>query len=473
MSTNPKPLWKHQAEAIGRALGSRDFALLHEAGTGKTRTMIQILRRRFSAKGRVMRTIILCPKVVVKNWKREFAEYSKVNPNDVILLLGTGAQRLKILKANPGAKVFITNYETMQMKDVATELAISNPEILVCDESHRCKNMKSKRAQAVAYLAQLCQHRYIMTGTPVLNTAMDLFMQFKILNLGETLGTNFYAFRAKYFEDANSRWAGKPGYFPKFEPRPETYWELSQKIGAVSSVAKKEECLDLPPFVMKTVEVEMSKAQLKAYKEMRDEYVAYIESKSGEPQAVVAQLAITKALRLQQIVSGFAKTDTGSEVSFEENPRLEALEDLLEDLVPTSKVLVWAVFKENYRQIISVCEKLGVDYAQVHGDIKDKDAEIDRFRNDPKCRVFIGNQGAGGIGINLIESDVSIYFSKGFSLEQNIQSEARNYRGGSERHKSVTRIDLVSPGTIDELVNEALAQKKDIGTKILSWTKFL
>ena len=82
---------------------------------------------------------------------------------------------------------------------------------------------------------------------------------------------------------------------------------------------------------------------------------------------------------------------------------------------------------------------------------------------------MIANQGAGGIGINMTEASYSIFFSRNFSLEHDLQAEARNYRGGSEMHQKVTRIDLVSPGTIDELISEALANKQNMAEKILDW----
>jgi SNF2 family DNA or RNA helicase len=81
--------------------------------------------------------------------------------------------------------------------------------------------------------------------------------------------------------------------------------------------------------------------------------------------------------------------------------------------------------------------------------------------------VLIGHPGSGGIGLNLIEASYMIYYSRSFSLEHDIQSEARCYRGGSERHQSITRIDLVTPGTIDELVMKSLATKQELSDKIL------
>jgi SNF2 family DNA or RNA helicase len=82
---------------------------------------------------------------------------------------------------------------------------------------------------------------------------------------------------------------------------------------------------------------------------------------------------------------------------------------------------------------------------------------------------MIANQAAGGIGVNMVAASYSIYYSKNFSYGDDAQSESRNHRGGSERHEKITRIDLVCPQTIDELVNEALKAKKNIGELILEW----
>jgi SNF2 family DNA or RNA helicase len=83
---------------------------------------------------------------------------------------------------------------------------------------------------------------------------------------------------------------------------------------------------------------------------------------------------------------------------------------------------------------------------------------------------MIANQASGGIGINLVEASYSVFYSKNFSLEQDIQAEGRNYRGGSEQHAKITRIDLVSPGTIDELVLKALREKQKMSDLILTLT---
>jgi SNF2 family DNA or RNA helicase len=172
-----------------------------------------------------------------------------------------------------------------------------------------------------------------------------------------------------------------------------------------------------------------------------------------------------------QIVTGYSKTEEGDVYKIKENPRLLALSELLEELSPNHKIIVWSVFHENYDDIAKVCKNLKIIYAELHGRIAGKEREeaIKSFNESSDCRVLIANQQAGGIGINLIASDVSIFYSKNFSLEQDLQAEGRNYRGGSEIHQKVTRIDIVAENTIDSLIADALASKQSIANSILDW----
>ena len=486
MDFKTKP-WAHQLDAIEKSFSHRDFALLWDPGTGKTGTAINILRGRYATNKRMMRTLILAPLVVLQNWKKEFEIHSKIDQKLIFIPTGVGAKRVEAIKdalyskdmyeyvAN---KIVIMNYDALTNKDIFKIIKLWKPEILVCDESHRCKNFKSKRAQAVAEISDTAIHRYILTGTPILNTSEDIFMQYRILDGGETFGKNPYAFRAMFFEDANASWSSKPGYFPKYVPKPHTYEMFNQRIYQKATRARKEECLDLPEHVRTERYVELGKEQKRMYDEMRDEYLTFIKDleDSGESKAVIANLAITKSLRLQQILTGFAKDEEGTIHTIEDNPRLKVLEEVLEDILEGGhKVIVWAVFKENYRQIAKLLESMKVKFVELHGEVsaKDKQTNMETFRKDQKCKVILANQASGGIGVNLVEASYAVYFSRGFSLEQDLQSEARNYRGGSEMHDKITRIDLVTQGTLDELVLEALRHKLNISEKVLSWKERL
>lgn len=457
------PLWQHQKDGLQRALGTNHLGLFWEPGTGKTRMTVEILRTIYNVSKAILPTLILCPKVVISNWKSEIMRFSGVPGARIVPLVGPGQARLKLAQGAPAGSIFITNYEALQMDALMAHLEFrAGLRVLICDESQRVKTYNSKRTKYVTRLADICDFRYILTGTPVLNSQMDLFSQFRILDRGETLGTNYFAFRAQYFYDKN---AGMPKqkYFPDWRPRPDTTEKLTNLIAKKVLVAKKEECLDLPPLLEKVVEVELTPQQKRMYEEMKKDFITFLGT-----EACTGPLAITKALRLQQIVSGYVRTEDMNDIVFEDTPREAALHEILEDLTPHHKVIVWAVFHSNYTIIDRVCERLGVKRAFLTGQIQDKDKQIDLFRNDPECRVMIAHPQAGGVGVNLIEASYSIVYSRNFSLENELQSKARNYRGGSERHEKITRIHLVSPGTIDALSYEAVEKKEELSNKIMS-----
>jgi len=238
-------------------------------------------------------------------------------------------------------------------------------------------------------------------------------------------------------------------------------------VKQASSHVKKMECLDLPPLVKKTLYVSLSPSQDKLYQAMKKHLVA--EYEGGH---CVARLAITKLIRLQEIVSGFITVENNNsktKENFKNNPRAEALKELLIDITPQAKVAIWSVFKKNYETIRQVCASLDLRMVEVNGELshKKKFEAVEEFTNNPAVRVFSGHPGSGGIGINLVSASYSIFYSRGFSLEYDVQAEARTHRAGSERHEKVTRIDLVAPGTIDEIISEKLRAKQRIGEEIL------
>ena len=472
------PPWQHQAVAIERAAPADHFAFLFEVGTGKSAAAIHTLRHKYVAAGRVMRTLILTPAITLENWRREWFVHSEVRHTAIDVLTGTGVERelsvLEHMKSREPANILITNYETLLMPKVLEALMAWGPEILLCDEAHRLKNIEAKRTKAAIKIADKADVRLLLTGTPILNSPLDLFAQWRILDRGETFGQNLYAFRAEYFWDRN---AGMPRqtYFPDWIPKTSCYARLRAKIEHCSMSVKKVDCLDLPPLVKRELPIALAPEQRRLYNEMKRDFIAFVKRSDGRELGVaVATLALTKALRLMEICSGFVTTegeDGGprKKRTLTDNPRAAALKELLEDLGAEHKIIVWAVFKENYQTIRDVCDAVGLPYVEVHGDVsaKRKQEAVDTFNNDPRCRVFLGHPRSGGIGINLVASDISIVYSRTFSLEDDVQAEARNYRGGSEIHAKVTRIDLIAAGTIDEEIALRLRMKQAVGAKVL------
>lgn len=472
--------YKHQLEAIELASKLGSTALFWEMGTGKTGGMINILRYRYNVARRVQKTLILSPSVTLYNWKNEFKIHSNIHEDNILVLEKSGKARVKMLVDNlldDGTKQFsrdkiiIVNYEALLNEELLKVILTWQPEILICDESHYIKNPSSKRSKAVFKISSKASYRHLLTGTPILNSPMDVFMQYKVLDNGEAFGKNFHVFKRTYFQDENAAWAGRPGYFPKLIPIPEKFPELHERMFKRATRIIKSECLDLPPLVKKVINVEISPEQSKAYQEMKRDFLTFVKNlkQNNELTPITAQLAVTKALRLQQILSGYVKTETGEEIEFKKVPRLEITKELLQNLAPSHKVILWCCFKKNYEQLERICKELNLEYAKLTGEqsTKEKQHEMERFNSEQACRVIIANRRAGGIGINLVSASYSIVYSRNFSLADELQSEARNYRGGSQIHEQIVKIDLCTKGTIDETVLEALTNKQKLSDRII------
>jgi SNF2 family DNA or RNA helicase len=473
--------YAHQREAVARALTSNELGLFFEMGAGKTKCAIDIIRHQFNSNRRKLRTLILGPVAVLYNWKHEIKLHSNIPLEDVHVADGTGSKRVAAVQDFCFAKgssrdgIVIVNYEALaRAKPMFETIKTWEPEIIICDESHMLKNHQAEQTKRVTALADKAKYRYILTGTPILNSPIDVFSQFRILDLGETFGTNFFVFRSTYFHDANERWAGRPGHFPKYLPRPSKFPELSDLIAKKSMRILKKDCLDLPPRIEQTVVVRMTKPQSKAYAQMKNEFMAWVENqRENKTEAAVATTAMTKALRLMQIASGFVTTEEGTVVDLGANEKLELVEQYLTELTPEHKVILWCCFKHNYKQLAQVCTKLGVKHVFITGEqsAKEKQDSVNSFASDPDVRVVIANRRAGGTGINLTQASYSIVFSRNFSLAEELQSMDRNHRGGSQIHEKIVKIDLVTEDTVELKVLEAIQNKHDVSTQIIDFIK--
>ena len=467
--TSMLELWKHEQYAVEMAKRKKHLALFFDAGTGKTATMIRILRDEYNTSKRIHNTLIFAPLSVVNQWKTEFLRFSKVADGRIYALTGSGRSKTDILtevnRMSLG-NIVITNYEAVQNKKVYEQLLRFNPQILVADESQRLKDSKGVRFKLIFPIAAEAKRRFILTGTPITNSLMDIFGQFKIMDYN-IFGANYFYFQTKYFHDKN---AGMPKHchFPDWQPRPEAAGLIANALSQHAVQARKEECIDLPPLHRIPVHVELGADQRKAYDMMKKEYVAEVSGK-----VITAEFAMTKTLRMQQILAGFIPYEGEEKQETQwckEIPRLKALEDLLE-AIGGQKTIVWTNFKPTYKRIGDLCSSLDLLPEFITGDqsASEKQQALDNF-----CRgtsnVLIANPAAGGAGINITEAKYAIYYTRNYSLEQFLQSEARNYRAGSTMHSSVTHYHLVATGTLDEVIADALLAKQSVADAVLRWT---
>lgn len=455
--------WAHQKAAIEDAASKRHYALFFEPGTGKTMTAINIVRAKSIKAKRLLKTLVFCPNVVCNNWKEEVLKNSMLYDKQVLVSTDSCKKRAKQVQEG-NFVFFITPYSSLLSEDFLAAVEAHDFSCLVFDESHYLKNFQSKRHKAAFKLSTLpsFKHKYLLTGTPVLKTDLtELQPQMKILE-PSVLGGNFYQFRAIYMKPTSIAFVSNGRAVYDWEPQPGAHDRIYEKIKPYCMSVKRDEVLDLPDLIQQTIKVPLSNEQKFLYNSMENDCIAELES--GE--YATASIAMTKILRLQQITTGFVKNELEEEFELGTNPKLKALEELLETL-RGHKVLVWAVFKNNFKQIQKMLDKNKIGYVVCNGDTKNKDEAMKTFKEDKDCMVYLGHPGAGGIGVNLVEAKYSIWFSRNFSLEQDLQASARNYRSGSEIHNKITRYDLVSEDSVDGEIVTSLLEKKDFSDSVL------
>lgn len=430
-------LWEHQQQALDLCKKQNSFALFMEPGTGKTLVAIEWLKTIGSG-------LVIVPVSLCRQWESEIVRFWP--SQNSISIARKGSDVAKTLES----KIAIIPNSLIHKIPLN-----KNFESMIVDESHMFKNPSAKRTKVAMQISRRAKKRLIMTGTPILNSPMDAWSQIQIMDgcAGTVFDKNFFVFRAQYFYNAN---ANSSRNWPDWKVQEAKMPSFRNKIAQKSYFAKKEDCLDLPPFVQVQIPVELSKEQSRAYLEMKKEFLTSIE---GQDTPAIAKMAVTKILRLQQIISGHVTLADGDVATLESN-RAQALQDLLESI--QKKVIVWCNFAHDYKVIADVCVKANRSFHMLTGQQSAnlKDQEINAWKASDSG-VLIANPKSGGVGLNLAESDTMIYYNRSYSLGDDLQSQARAYRGGSEVHAKITRYDLYTPNTIDSIVLSALNKKQD------------
>lgn len=484
MKTTPM---EHQVEAQRRLdLNPIAYALACEQGTGKTWMLLNDIERQYAA-GRINAALVIAPKGVHTNWvRREIPAHMSLKSKCEFYKSGAGKRHTAkieklILESAEGIKIYAMNIDALNTKKgfaSAMRFLRCNEAMMIVDESQRIKTPSSARTKKTITLGDYAVSRRISSGTMISNGPMDAFSQFQFLGNGLLGTTSYRAFVAEYaellpsshplVEHAKERSRGGSKAPPiqiirtdDITGRPiyRNLDKLSEKMAPFCYRVRKDECLDLPPKVYTSHYYEMDSEQARFYATVKE--TMRHERDDGEVDLFTA---LTMVNKLRQIASGFMIIDGVPTRLVEDNPRIKALLEVVQDI--EGKFIVWATFKEEAAQIARALRAAGIECVEYHGGVKDKDREIaiDSFQEGTP-RAFIGNQQAGGTGLTLTAAEDVIYYSSDYSLDARLQSEDRSHRKGTTG--AVRYTDLVAEGTIDEEVALALQHKSAISKEIL------
>ncbi len=452
------------------------FAFLMQAGAGKTPTTITTIKYKWALNGGVLPTLILSPVIVLDNWRNEFTTWTKLDKRYIGVVKGTAKKRLEIIN-NPEHKVIVVNYEALRSDAVVKALEAKKFRIAICDESQRIKSYRSISCRKTLQIAKHADvFRSILSGTPITNSVVDIWSQALFLDKGRTFGNRLTVFRSQYMINENAVWqaSGSNKAFPAWKMNPARINEFQEKLESISIQVKTDEMVDLPDYQSIRVDVELSPEQRKHYTNVKKELITWLEDQEENP--LVTKNALTKILRLNQISSGFLQLYDGQIHNFKSNPRLEACMDLIESCLP-DKIIIFCIYKEDYKNLRKALDKKGYKYLQITGEIstQDKLDAAEKFNQlEGDERILIANTRAAGLGINLKGAKFKIYFDRSYSLEDYLQSQRRNYRAGAlDLHSKLIDYHLVAPETIDEMIYQKLLDKKKFSEKLLDIKKLL
>jgi SNF2 family DNA or RNA helicase len=449
--------YKHQEDIFQRSKDAEYYALFCEPGTGKTRIVIRTLEHQFT-KGMISGAVIVTTKGIVGNWV--YGELPKHSEDPYAAYLWTGTHKPEIFKTalvTDRLCYFICNIDSLlsdsQMRRIEEFAKVHKKFAFVIDESTTVKNIKAARTKRALNIAKYAKTRRIMSGTPIVQSPLDVFSQCEILKRGLLGHKSIYSFKGQYAVVKPMRFGIRS--FDKIVGFRDLD-KLTAMLQSFGSIVKKEDCLDLPPKIYQTIYVPLSNEQLHAYEELKEKAVLYLQGNE-----VTAVNALAMIVRLLQICCGQLKIGEGRYISIENN-RLAALRDLIDE--SPNKVIVWTSFTNTANDIMKL---LGDEAIHLSSDLNVAEREdvLNEFRGgSPK--VLVANPASAGHGITLVEASTVIYYSNSYNLEHRLQSEDRTHRIGQT--KPVLYIDLVAPDTIEGAVLEALKNKKAIADEVIT-----
>jgi len=455
--------WSHQLAAI-EYLNSKPHVLLDcIMGCGKTYITIQNLRL-VGTQG-TKRTLILCPSAVLGVWRRETEKHAP-GEFDTIILDGKensnkkaekAADAIRLQRANLRPLIIVVNYESFWRDAIWKVLNSVQWEKVVCDEIHRIKShaVNAKASKHAWQIGRMAGSRTGLTGTFLPNDPGDGFAQYRFLDEG---------IFGKYWTRYRNRYAIMNQYIPQKVDKWIELEELHRKFNLIRHYISSD-VLVLPDRQDIQIDVKLSPAGMKIYKEMRKESIVQIrkviEDRPDEVRTAVASNGAVQFLRLLQLAQGFVNDDTKTIVTVDSEKR-KVLMDLLIDC--GEPVCVYGWFKEDLAIVSECCRILGLRYGEISGARKD----LTPHATMPDNIDVMGIQAkSGSAGIDLTRSRIGIELNSGMlSPGDYDQMRARQHRPGQT--KNVVWYRLVSVGTVETKLIDSRGKKRDLVDVLLN-----
>ena len=416
-------------------------AVILQMGLGKTVCTLTAIEHLMYDTFEVSKVLIVAPLRVAKvTWSDEIDKWDHLSHLTYSVAVGSEKERLSALKKK--ADLYMINRENLQWLIEKSGLPFDY-DMVVLDELSSFKSWQSKRFRAFMKVRPKVQRVVGLTGTPSSNGLMDLFAEFKCLDMGERLGRFITQYRNAFF--IPDRMNGQVVYSYKLRPFAEE--EIYRRIGDITISMKALDHLKMPELIENRYPVYMDDGEKQQYESMKKNLILpYLEN-----EAITAANAAALSGKLCQMANGAVYSDEGS-VAHIHDRKLDALEDIIEAAQGPILLCYW--FKHDLERITKKLDELKVEYARISSD-----GSICMW-NEGKFQVGLIHPASAGHGLNLqAGGNHIVWFGLTWSLELLEQTNARLWRQG-QRAETVVVQYLVTAGTIDERILDAISKKE-------------
>lgn len=434
--------YEYQKEGIAYALQHKRCIFGDQPGLGKT---LQAIGTVTIAKA--YPCLVICPAALKINWQREFKKFA--GKNAMILDDRNKASWHRFFETKC-CNIFITNYESLKkffvlkvkedarftMKSIEFDPRISLFKSVVIDESHKCKSTKTQQSKFVEGICKGKEYILELTGTPVVNNNTDLIQQLKIMGRLEDFG-GYKCFVERFCDGPKQSSNMK-----------ELNWRLSSTCFFRREKAKV--LTQLPDKSRQYIEVDISNR--KEYDKAEADLIQYLRTYKNADDEKVA-----KALRGEVMVKmGILKAISA-------RGKIKVFSEFIHDVIDGGeKLIVFAYLKE----VVQELKKIFPEAVTVTGEdnATQKQTAVDRFQNDPSCKLIILNYKSGGTGLTLTASSRVAFIEFPWTFSDCEQAEDRAHRNGQKNN--VNCYYYLGKDTIDKYMYDVIQAKKGIANGV-------
>jgi len=434
--------FQHQRTTAEFLVSNRRAYCFNEAGTGKTSSVVWAADYLMDL-GLINRVLIVCPlSIMYSAWQADI--FKTAMHRRAAVAYGSASKREKVIDGD--YEFVIINYDGVNI--VKEAIRAAEFDLIVIDEANAYKTATTQRWKTMKSLVYPTTGLWMLTGTPASQSPTDAYGLAKLLN-PESVPKFFSAWRDKVmYQVSKFKWAPKPG------SREVVFETLKPAIRYT-----KDECLDLPEVTYQYRSATLTSQQQRFYKLLKEDL--FMKAAGEEVSAVNAAAKLSKLLQLS---GGAVYSDTGEVLEFDIKPRLNLLNEILEET--EHKVIIFVPFRHTINIVNEHLKKGGYTTETITGDVsaKERGEIFNRFQTTADPHVLVIQPQAASHGVTLTAADTIVFWSPVMSVETYIQCVARIDRVGQKNKMTVIHLE---GSEVEHRMYKMLENKIDLHEKLV------